>query len=185
LTKSFDLTALHEPVDRSINSRTLRNEPRHDCHPHAFSARRDSLCNLLRREVLRLNRMGRILRMNRQCVALDCGPSRMVQWAYQKRRNQPNPDNPNNPQPNLFVVACRHSPAWNIAQSVFLSPNFLFPQPASARPAACIAEHKQRTRRGGSALFRLSPRWRAPAPRMRRHSRRRSGVTPSTTRGAR
>jgi hypothetical protein len=35
---------------------------------------------------------------------------------YQNTGHQPDPDHPNNPQPNLFLVACRHAPAWYIAR---------------------------------------------------------------------
>jgi hypothetical protein len=30
---------------------------------------------------------------------------------YQNTGNQPDPDHPNNPQSNLFLVACSHAPA--------------------------------------------------------------------------
>jgi hypothetical protein len=38
---------------------------------------------------------------------LDSGPNRKSKGRYQNPGNQPDPDHPNNPQANLFVVAWR------------------------------------------------------------------------------
>jgi hypothetical protein len=49
--------------------------------------------------------------MNGRRVALDNGAIAQSKGRYQNTGNQPDPDHPNNPQSNLFLVACSHAPA--------------------------------------------------------------------------